>query len=124
MSSIVSRRPSLRNQWNEAFWMSIRFGRSRTCFTREKDVRARGAATLAVKRYSLPQNGERIRKVGQAKTRNLGATCKGSEYQGGSARAAPKQAASGGMVARSERKGKRVRISLHGDARARPQPDS
>src|SRR5215471_6524560 len=54
MSSMVSRRPSLRNQSNDAFWMSIRFGSSRTSLMREKDVRARGAATLAVKRYSLP----------------------------------------------------------------------
>src|SRR5262245_55808578 len=58
MSSMVSRSPSLRNQSNDAFWMSIRCGSSRTCFTREKEVRARGAATLVVKRYSLPQNGE------------------------------------------------------------------
>src|SRR5207237_10366781 len=54
MSSIVSRRPSSRNQENEAFWMSIRLGRSRTCFRREKLVRARGAATLLVKCGSLP----------------------------------------------------------------------
>src|SRR5215217_8545653 len=58
MSSIVSRRPSLRNQSNDALWMSIRFGSSRTSLMREKDVRARGAATLAVKRYSLPYYGE------------------------------------------------------------------
>src|SRR3954447_8833273 len=58
MSSIVSRRPSFRNQSNDALWMSIRFGSSRTSLMREKDVRARGAATLAVKRYSLPYYGE------------------------------------------------------------------
>src|SRR5205809_5185961 len=49
MSSIVSRRPSSRNHWNEAFWMSMRLGRSRTCLRREKLVRALGAATLVVK---------------------------------------------------------------------------
>src|SRR6476620_9999824 len=38
--------------------MSIRFGSSRTSLMREKDVRARGAATLAVKRYSLPYYSE------------------------------------------------------------------
>src|SRR3954452_24299636 len=58
MSSIVSRRPSLRKQSNDALWMSIRFGSSRTSLIREKDVRARGAATLAVKRYSLPYYSE------------------------------------------------------------------
>src|SRR5580765_3232953 len=58
MSSMVSRRPSLRNQSNDALWMSIRFGSSRTSLMREKDVRARGAATLAVKRYSLPYYSE------------------------------------------------------------------
>src|ERR1051326_1524787 len=54
MSSIVSRRPSSRNHWNEAFWMSIRLGRSRTCSRREKDLRARGEATFVVKENSLP----------------------------------------------------------------------
>src|ERR1051326_3612213 len=54
MSSIVSRRPSSRNHWNEAFWMSIRLGRSRTCSMWEKDVRARGEATVVVKASSLP----------------------------------------------------------------------
>src|SRR5690242_11399206 len=58
MSSIVSLRPSFRNQSNDAFWMSIRFGSSRTSLIREKEVRARGAATLAVKRYSLPYYSE------------------------------------------------------------------
>src|SRR4051812_48543037 len=54
MSLIVSRRPSSRNHWNEAFWMSIRLGRSRTCGRREKDLRARGEATLVVKKSGLP----------------------------------------------------------------------
>src|SRR5215217_3036680 len=54
MSSIVSRSPSFRNQSNEAFWMSMRLGRSRTCLRREKLLRARGAATFVVNRYSLP----------------------------------------------------------------------
>src|SRR4051794_11497557 len=49
MSLIVSRRPSSRNHWNEAFWMSIRLGRSRTFSIREKDLRARGEATFVVK---------------------------------------------------------------------------
>src|SRR4029450_5808607 len=49
MSSIVSRRPSSRNQSKLAFWMSIRLGRSRTCFRREKFLRARGAVTRVVK---------------------------------------------------------------------------
>src|SRR5918912_695376 len=67
MSSIVSRRPSFRNQSNEAFWMSIRFGRSRTCFRREKLFRARGAATLLVKWRCLPLRLEK--KCGQAELR-------------------------------------------------------
>src|SRR5437868_9025384 len=54
MSSIVSRRPSSRNHWNEAFWMSIRLGRSRTWGRRENDLRARGEATLVVKKSGLP----------------------------------------------------------------------
>src|SRR3954453_3289970 len=54
MSSIVSRRPSSRNQWNEAFWMSIRLGRSRTCLRREKLQRALGAATLVVNEIQPP----------------------------------------------------------------------
>src|SRR5580765_4906573 len=58
MSAMVSRRPSFLNQSNDAFWMSIRFGSSRTSLMREKEVRARGAATLAVKRYSLPYYSE------------------------------------------------------------------
>src|SRR5215211_5153344 len=66
MSLIVSCRPSFRNHWKDAFWMSIRLGRSRTCLRREKLVRARGAATLVVKRYSLPyserENPDRRRR--------------------------------------------------------------
>src|SRR6266540_5107408 len=66
MSRIVSSRPSSRNHWKDAFWMSIRLGRSRTCLRREKLVRARGAATLVVKRYSLPyserENADRRRR--------------------------------------------------------------
>src|ERR671935_1948414 len=55
MSSIVSRRPSLRNHSKEAFWMSMRFGRSSTCLRREKLLRARGAETMVVKfEISLP----------------------------------------------------------------------
>src|ERR1700690_781017 len=46
MSSIVSRRPSRRNQSKDSRWMSIRLGRSRTCLRREKDLRARGAVTV------------------------------------------------------------------------------
>src|SRR3954471_18081199 len=49
MSLIVSRRPSSRNHWNEAFWIAIRLGRSRTFSIREKDLRARGEATVVVK---------------------------------------------------------------------------
>src|SRR2546426_6800483 len=63
MSSIVSRRPSFRNHPNEAFWMSIKCGRSRTCFRRENDLRARGAATVAVKRYSLPLRRNENQKI-------------------------------------------------------------
>src|SRR5436190_4113190 len=54
MSSIVSRRPSSMNHLKEAFWMSIRFGRSSTCLRREKLLRARGAATLVAKRFKPP----------------------------------------------------------------------
>src|SRR5215210_5116431 len=49
MSAIVSRRPSFLNHSNEAFWMSIRLGRSRTCFRREKLLRARGATAVLLK---------------------------------------------------------------------------
>src|SRR3954447_4492341 len=62
MSSIVSRRPSSRNHLKEAFWMSIRLGRSRTCLRREKVLRARGAAVVLLKMRSLPWNyGVRVR---------------------------------------------------------------
>src|SRR6266550_5717986 len=82
MSSIVSRRPSSRNHWNEAFWMSIRLGRSRTCLRREKLLRARGAATRVVKSGCLPygyevdvemRTGERRR--GTAKYSERGGRC-------------------------------------------------
>ena len=42
------------NHAKEAFWMSIRLGRSRTCFRRENVLRALGAATLLVKWNFLP----------------------------------------------------------------------
>src|SRR5918992_4867792 len=86
MSRMVSFRPSDLNQSNETFWMSIRLGRSRTCFKREKLFRARGAATLVVKRYSLPQNW-RFAKMDRRKRRDVGATLKGSERGVSSARA-------------------------------------
>src|SRR5215216_2192303 len=71
MSSIVSRRPSSRNHWNDAFWMSIRLGRSRTCFRREKLLRARGAATPLVNYEASLENGsERWRT--QARTWTAG----------------------------------------------------
>src|ERR1041385_8430927 len=85
MSSIVSRRPSSRNQWNEAFWMSIRFGRSRTCFRREKLLRARGAATRVVKSGCLPYGyeGEWEMRTGESRR----GTAKYSEHGRGGARA-------------------------------------
>src|SRR6478735_254726 len=88
MSSIVSRRPSFRNQSNEAFWMSIRLGRSRTCFRREKLLRARGAATRVLKAGCLPYClcGELInadRRTGESRR----GTAKYSERPGGGARA-------------------------------------
>src|SRR5881398_746797 len=82
MSSIVSRRPSSRNHLNEAFWMSIRLGRSRTCFRREYDLRALGAATLvAKKRASLGKTrAVRNRRVETANVRDgdVGATHQGT----------------------------------------------
>src|ERR687892_324903 len=54
MSSIVSRRPSCMNQSKDAFWMSMRLGRSRTCFRREKLLRARGATATLLKCDCLP----------------------------------------------------------------------
>src|ERR671933_2151427 len=78
MSSIVSRSPSARNQSKDAFWMSIRLGSSRTCFRREKLFRATGAATLVVKRNSLPYDGVRNLNVDVRKRRDDGATRKGT----------------------------------------------
>src|SRR5215210_899285 len=60
MSEIVSRRPSSRNQRKDAFWMSIRLGRSRTCFRREKLLRARGAATPLLNYEASLGNGLRM----------------------------------------------------------------
>src|ERR671925_652882 len=57
MSSIVSRRPSSMNHRNEAFWMSIRLGRSRTCFRREKLLRGRGATTPLLNYEASLENG-------------------------------------------------------------------
>src|SRR5881275_3211345 len=70
MSSIVSLRPSSRNHWNEAFWMSMRLGRSRTCSRRENDVRARGEATLVVKKDSLPWGRTRSGEFGRESVQN------------------------------------------------------
>src|SRR5207248_11057688 len=97
MSSIVSRRPSSRNHWNEAFWMSIRLGRSRTCFRREYDLRARGAATLvAKKRASLEKAGVQcesaVSACEDANVRDVGATRQGTEETPSSARAAGRTA--------------------------------
>src|SRR5205814_3834456 len=80
MSSIVSRRPSSRNHWNEAFWMSIRLGRSSTCSRRENDLRARGEATFVVKeKASLGDvRNQRIQACGNADERNVGATRQGT----------------------------------------------
>src|SRR5215218_10809111 len=61
MSSIVSRRPSCRNHAKEAFWMSMRFGSSRTCFRREKVLRASGAAVVLLKCGASLNYGERVR---------------------------------------------------------------
>src|SRR3954453_9898072 len=74
MSLIVSRRPSSRNHWNEAFWMSIRLGRSRTFSIREKDLRARGEATVVVKEEASlgdvrNQAIESVRGCGRAERR-------------------------------------------------------
>src|ERR1700745_4113709 len=88
MSSMVSRRPSSRNHWNDAFWMSIRLGRSRTCLRREKLLRARGAATRVVKSGCLPygyevnvemRTGERRR--GTAKYSERGGGCESAGGQ-------------------------------------------
>src|SRR5712672_1858627 len=66
MSSIVSRSPSSRNHWNEAFWISMRFGRSRTCSSRLNDLRARGETTVVVKKNSLPWD---VRKISASERR-------------------------------------------------------
>src|SRR5918992_3810232 len=66
MSFIVSRRPSSMNQWKDAFWMSIRLGRSRTCFRREKLLRARGAATPLLNYEASLGNGLEMWKNVQA----------------------------------------------------------
>src|ERR1700748_1162294 len=54
MSSIVSRRPSLRNQSKDSRWMSMRLGRSRTCLRRENEWRARGDVPVLAKENRLP----------------------------------------------------------------------
>src|SRR5215211_4922099 len=66
MSPIVSRSPSVMNQSKEAFWMSIRLGRSRTCFRREKLFRARREATLLVKNGDLRSTQGRTTSTGTA----------------------------------------------------------
>src|SRR5438477_6931841 len=66
MSSIVSRRPSVRNQSKDSRWISIRLGRSRTCLRRENDLRARGAVTVLAKKNSLPYW---LRNEGEAEKR-------------------------------------------------------
>src|SRR5215210_7896405 len=72
MSEIVSRRPSSRNQRKDAFWMSIRLGRSRTCFRREKLLRARGAATPLLNYEASLGNGLRMcRRTSTAGTGQL-----------------------------------------------------
>src|SRR3954467_14377641 len=73
MSSIVSRRPSFRNQSKDSRWMSIRLGRSRTCLRREKDLRARGAVTVWAKEIQPPleatenEGGAKNQVAGRAK---------------------------------------------------------
>src|SRR5436190_11397535 len=74
MSPIVSRRPSSRNHWNEDFWIAIRLGRSRTFSIREKDLRARGEATVVVKEEASlgdvrNQAVESVRGCGRAERR-------------------------------------------------------
>ena len=53
------------NHWKEAFWMSIRLGRSRTCFRRENVLRALGAATLLVKWAASLRNVYCCRRTGE-----------------------------------------------------------
>src|SRR5205085_12014090 len=120
MSSMVSRRPSFRNQLNDAFWMSIRFGSSRTSLMREKDVRARGAATLAVKRYSLPYYSEESEISDRQKRRNVTRTCKGTQRRGSTARRAPRRPRSGANRSADRHKAKDSRArdaSGHGNGR-------
>src|SRR5204863_7570963 len=83
MSSIVSWRPSSMNHLNEAFWMSIRFGRSRTSLRREKLLRARRAATLLVKKRDLPLG--RVKRQRAGEMQNGGATLESSRKSGLSA---------------------------------------
>src|SRR6476646_5511929 len=85
MSSIVSRRPSFLNQSNEDFWMSMRFGRSRTCSSRLNDLRARGETTVVVKKNSLPwdvrnsaSNRRQCRRAGMRRRPKRGATNQGT----------------------------------------------
>src|ERR671937_206408 len=80
MSSIVSWRPSFMNQSKDAFWMSIRFGRSSTCFRREKLLRARRAATLLVKKRDLPLG--RVERQMAGENGKGGATHKSSRNSG------------------------------------------
>src|ERR1043166_4042948 len=91
MSSIVSLRPSSRNHWNEAFWMSIRLGRSSTCLRREKLLRARGAATRVVKSGCLPYGyeGEWEMRTGESRR----GTAKYTQRSRGGARASGRVAA-------------------------------
>ena len=61
--------------------MSIRLGRSRTCSIREKDLRARGEATLVVKRTASLGTCENQANAGRAEAadgRNVGATRQGT----------------------------------------------
>src|SRR5688500_15984299 len=97
MSAIVSRRPSFLNHSNEAFWMSIRLGRSRTCFRREKLLRARGATAVLLKLLQPPLWLRAKSECGQSETADVGATPKGSES---GPPAASKSAAGAGVVLR------------------------
>src|ERR671911_1626564 len=94
MSSIVSRRPSCMNQWKDAFWMSIRLGRSRTCFRREKLLRARGAATPLLNYEASLGNG--LRMFGELQAYVDGRTGQLTEYGQACARAdlSPRRSAS------------------------------
>src|SRR4026208_794540 len=68
MSAIGSPRPSSRNQAKEAFWMSMRLGRSRTCFRRENVLRARGATAVLLKN-SLPYVRRSVMGTGRVRAR-------------------------------------------------------